>query len=42
MVVSNSCCGGFMGGLEGNLESFEGGIIFEGSEGCGVGRQDLD
>jgi hypothetical protein len=42
MVISNSYCRGFMGNLESNLESFEGGIIFKGSEGCSMGRQDLD
>jgi hypothetical protein len=31
-----------MGDLEGHLQSFDSDIIFEGSEGCGVGRQDLD
>jgi hypothetical protein len=41
IVISNSCCRGFMGDVEGHLESFEGGIIFEGSEGCGMHRQDL-
>jgi hypothetical protein len=42
MVISNSCCRGFIGDVEGNLQFFEGGIIFEGSEGCGMGRQHLD
>jgi hypothetical protein len=42
IVISNSCCVGFIGSLEGNLESFEGSIILEGFEGCGMGRQDLD